>query len=61
MRGVLHKKEQRVRHDAHSNTLLRHIHQGAPAEARLFLVERVMPDDGQPSPVPLMDLNARKR
>jgi hypothetical protein len=43
--------------DAHSNTILRHIHQGSPAEARLFLVEMVMPDDGQPSPVSLMDLN----
>ncbi|MFL5349216.1 MAG: methyltransferase [Hyalangium sp.] len=43
--------------DASSATILRHIHQGAPQGARLFVVELVMPEDGQPSFVPLMDLN----
>ncbi|WP_044194440.1 methyltransferase [Hyalangium minutum] len=43
--------------DAPATTILRHIHQGAPEGARLILVERVMPEDGQLSTMPLMDLN----
>ncbi|MBN1209514.1 MAG: SAM-dependent methyltransferase [Myxococcaceae bacterium] len=43
--------------DASCSTILRRIHQAAPEGARLFVLEMVMPDDGEPSPVPLMDLN----
>lgn len=43
--------------DAPATAILRNIHQGAPAGARLILVERVMPEDGQLSIMPLMDLN----
>lgn len=43
--------------DAPATAILRNIHQGAPEGARLILVERVMPEDGQLSTMPLMDLN----
>lgn len=43
--------------DASCTTLLRNLHQAAPEGARLFVLDLVMPDDGRPSPVPLMDLN----
>lgn len=43
--------------DAPATAILRNIHQGAPAGARLILVERVMPEDGDLSTMPLMDLN----
>jgi hypothetical protein len=43
--------------DEPSTTILRQIHRGAPADARLFIVESVMPEDGQPSTVPLLDVN----
>jgi hypothetical protein len=43
--------------DAPSTTILQQIHRSAPADARLFLVEWVMPDNGQPSRVPFMDMN----
>lgn len=43
--------------DAPSTTILQQIHRSAPADARLFLVEWVMPDNSQPSPAPLMDIN----
>jgi len=43
--------------DAPANTILRQLHRSAPEGARLLAVEMVMPDDGKPSSVPLMDLN----
>jgi hypothetical protein len=43
--------------DAQSTTILRQVHRSAPEGARLFVLEMVMQDDGQPSNVPLMDLN----
>ncbi len=43
--------------DVPATTILRHIHQGAPQGARLFLVERVMPEASERSIMPLMDLN----
>lgn len=43
--------------DAPATSILRNIHQGAPEGARLFLVERVMPEEGDVGIAPLMDLN----
>ncbi|WP_163781471.1 methyltransferase [Myxococcus vastator] len=40
-----------------SLAILRHLHGAAPAGARLFVLELVMPDNQAPSPVPLLDLN----
>jgi hypothetical protein len=52
LKNILHDWD-----DAPSTTILRQIHRGAPADARLFIVEWVMPEDGQPSTVPLLDVN----
>jgi len=43
--------------DPSSTAILRQLHRSAPEGARLFVVEMVMPEHGQPSNVPLMDLN----
>lgn len=43
--------------DASATCILQQMHRAAPAGARLFVVELVMPDDGRPSYTSLMDLN----
>jgi hypothetical protein len=52
LKSILHDWD-----DASCATILRNMHQGAPAGARLFVVEWVLPEDGRPSPVPLMDIH----
>jgi hypothetical protein len=43
--------------DVSSTNILRQIHRAAPEGSQLLVLEMVMPDDGKPSPVALMDLN----
>lgn len=43
--------------DAECETILRNVHRAAAPNARLVLVEMLLPDEPQPSPVSLMDMN----
>lgn len=52
LKHILHDWDDDV-----STTLLRRVHEAAPAGARLFVVELVIPDNRNPDPTHLMDLN----
>lgn len=43
--------------DAECEVILRNVHRAAAPDARLVLVEMLLPDEPQPSPVALMDMN----